>query len=136
MLSLSCFTTLALSQSAEEKSDYLEYSIPDSQEVAKCFQDRILLRQLNEVNKGKIANLEKENELLKKELELKDRVIEIDQKEIASKDRALVAMAEVADRAIKLAETSKPGFMDKLVKEYGPIIIIAIIIVKVILSVF
>jgi hypothetical protein len=43
----------------------------------------------------------------KRESELKDRMIEIKDMEIAAPKRAFEDMKEVSDRALKLAETSK-----------------------------
>jgi len=76
--------------------------------MARRLQDYELVRRLVDVQNQRIANLEKENELLKRENELKDRIIEIDQREIDATRRALNDMKEVADRAVKLAEVSKP----------------------------
>jgi len=90
-------------------------------------QDRTILQQLNKINQQRISNLEKENALLKQEGELKDRIIEIDQKEIAATNRALDQMKEVTDRALKLADSGKPSIWET----YGPIAVIAILIITV-----
>jgi len=63
---------------------------------------------MDQVKDQRIQNLEKEIDLLKRETELKDRIIGIKDMEIQAQKRAFEDMKEVADRAIKLAETSKP----------------------------
>jgi hypothetical protein len=63
---------------------------------------------MDQVKDQRIENLEKEIDLLKREAELKDRIIQIKNMEIQAQQRAFTDMKEVADRAIKLAETSKP----------------------------
>jgi hypothetical protein len=79
--------------------------------LKECDVDRKeleLLREKDKVQEQRVANLEKEIALLKQELELKDRVIAVKDMEIGAQVRAFNDMKEVADRAIKLAETSKP----------------------------
>lgn len=79
--------------------------------LKECDVDRKeleLLREKDKVQEQRVANLEKEITLLKQEIELKDRVIAIKDMEIGAQVRAFNDMKEVADRAIKLAETSKP----------------------------
>ena len=49
-----------------------------------------------------------EESLLKRKSEFKDRIIAIKDMEIAAQKRAFEDMKEVSDRALKLAETSKP----------------------------
>jgi hypothetical protein len=98
--------------------------ISDAQEVAMCLQQRDLLKKAAVVDQQRIANLEKENENLKKELELKDRVIAIEQMEIDATRRALNDMKDVSDRAIKLAESKKSNLWETM----GPLAIVAIII--------
>ena len=101
------FTDLALSQSSEESDDYI-WDLSDTQEVVRRLTDYDLLRELDQIKDQRITNLEKEVELLKREIELKDRIIGIKDMEIQVQKRAFDDMKEVADRAIKLAETSKP----------------------------
>jgi hypothetical protein len=79
--------------------------------LKECDFDRrelILLRDQEQLKDQRITNLEKEIELLKQEVMLKDRIIEIKDMEIVSTRRAFEDMKEISDRAIKLAETSKP----------------------------
>lgn len=67
-----------------------------------------LRKEQDALKDQRIANLEKELELAHKESALKDKMLEIKDQEIASTRRSLENMEKVADRAIKLAETSKP----------------------------
>ncbi len=96
-------------------SQELSFPLIDAQKILKnekeCDFDRkeLELRKQQDILKDqRIANLEKELELAKKEIDLKDRIITIKDMEIQAKDRAFVDMKEVSDRAIKLAEVSKP----------------------------
>jgi len=57
----------------------------------------------------RIANLEKELELAKRENELKDQIIKIKDMEILAQARAIQDLKDISDRAIKLAETAKPS---------------------------
>ena len=103
------YTDWALSQPAREGSDeHIDISVTDAQEVARCLQDRKLLRQLSDVQAQQIENLKREVELLQKESELKDRIIALKDMEIAVQKRVFNDMKEVSDRALKLAEISKP----------------------------
>lgn len=108
MLLSICFINWGYTQSNEGNDDIYCLNLSDTQEVAKCLQDRTILRQLNEVKDQRINNLEKENALLKQESDLKDKVIAINEKEIAATRRALQDMQTVTDRALKLAEIGKP----------------------------
>jgi hypothetical protein len=63
---------------------------------------------MDQLKDQRIANLEKELDLQKREVELKDRIIGIKDMEIQAQARAFQDMKEIADRALKLAETSKP----------------------------
>lgn len=131
MLWLIFFASLALSQPSLTSLDIgprIKFDIPDAMEVAKCFQERQIFKDLDISTQKTIANLEKENDLLRQEIALKDRIHDIDQREIESKDRAVKAMSEVADRAIKLAEVKKPSSM---IETWGPLAAIAIIVVTI-----
>lgn len=102
------FAGLASAQPIESSDDYICQSIPDSQELVRRLTDYEILREMDQVKDQRIQNLEKEIDLLKRESELKDRIIQIKDMEIQAQQRAFEDMKEVADRAIKLAETSKP----------------------------
>jgi len=98
---------LASSQSTEESDDYI-WDLSDTQEVVRRLSDYELLREMDQVKDQRISNLEKELELQRRENELKDRIIGIKDMEIQAQKRAFEDMKEVSDRALKLAETSKP----------------------------
>jgi hypothetical protein len=93
----------------------LDIGLGDLQEIDKCFQEREILQKMDEEKGKTITELkksleiaEKELELERKENELNQRIIEIQKREIEAERRATEAMTQVADRALKLAETSKP----------------------------
>ncbi len=76
-------------------------------------QEYEVLKEMDKAKDKRIRNLEKELAIAQKELELERRENELNQKiqevmkqEIAAKDRAFQDMKEIADRSIKLAETS------------------------------
>lgn len=103
------YAKTALSQSTEGSgNDLYCIDLPDIQAVARCFADRDLLRELVKAKDQQIQNLQKENDILKRELELQAKISEVDQREIASTRRALNDMKEVTDRSLKLAEIGKP----------------------------
>lgn len=102
------FAGLASAQPIESGDDYICQSISDTQELVRRLTDYELLREMDRIKDQRISNLEKELELQKRENELKDRIIAIKDMEIQAQQRAFTDMKEVADRAIKLAETSKP----------------------------
>ena len=80
--------------------------------LKECDLDRReleLRKEQDALKDQRIANLEKELALAQQEIVLKDRVHEIDEMEITATRRALADMTQVADRAIKLAETNKPS---------------------------
>jgi hypothetical protein len=99
---------LASAQPTESSDDYICVSIPDAQEVVRRLSDYDILREMDQVKDQRISNLEKEIDLQKRENELKDRIIGIKDMEIEAQKRAFDDMKEVTDRALKLAETSKP----------------------------
>jgi len=93
----------------------LDIGLRDLQEVDRCFQERDLLKEIDREKDKTIAELKKSLELVQKDLDLErkendlnERIIKIQEREIAGINRNFEQMEEVADRAIKLAETSKP----------------------------
>lgn len=93
----------------------LDIGLQDLQEVDRCFQERDLLREIDQEKdktivelKKSLALAEKALDLERKENDLSQRIIKVQEREIAAERRATEAMTAVADRAIKLAETSKP----------------------------
>jgi len=102
------FAGWASAQQSESSDDYICVSLSDSQELVRRLADYDILREMDQLKDQRIANLEKELELQKRENELKDRIIGIKDMEIQAQKRAFDDMKEVSDRALKLAETSKP----------------------------
>ena len=102
------FAGWASAQQSESSDDYICFSLSDSQDLVRRLTDYDILREMDQVKDQRIANLEKELELQKRENELKDRIIGIKDMEIQAQKRAFEDMKEVTDRALKLAETSKP----------------------------
>ena len=93
----------------------LDIGLRDLQEVDRCFQERDLLREIDQEKDKTIAELKKSLGLVQKDLDLErkendlnERIIKVQEREIAGINRNFEQMKEVADRAIKLAETSKP----------------------------
>jgi t-SNARE complex subunit (syntaxin) len=111
------------------------FPFDDSQRILRnekeCDLDRreLELRKQQDILKDqRIANLEKELGLIKQELVLKDKMGEIKDMEILATRRALADMEKVTDRSLKLAETGKPK---NIWETYGPLAIIAIIVVTI-----
>jgi len=93
----------------------LDIGLRDLQEVDRCFQERDLLREIDQEKEKTIAELKKSLDLIQKDLDLErkendlnERIMKIQEREIAGINRNFEQMKMVADRAIKLAETSKP----------------------------
>ena len=82
---------------------------------------------MEEVYKGQIVNLEEKLHLKEEEGKIKDKMLALKDQELVMKDKAFKDMTDVADRAIKLAETKKSSIWEM----YGPIAVIAIIIVTI-----
>lgn len=121
------YTNLALSQSDEK-----HISIDDLKEVHKVFQDREILKELNASKDKTIAELEKalalerkSNELNAREIELQNRIIAIKDMEIGATRRALKDMETVAEKSLKLAETSKPKSNWQLMGLIGAVVFVA-----------
>jgi hypothetical protein len=99
---------VASAQPTDASDDYICQSISDSQGLVRRLADYDILREMDLLKDQRIANLEKELDLQKREVELKDRIIGIKDMEIQAQKRAFDDMKEISDRALKLAETSKP----------------------------
>lgn len=67
-----------------------------------------LLRVQLTLKDQRITQLEKENDLLKQEQAINQRIIAVKDMEIEVHKKAFESMKEVSDRALKLAETGKP----------------------------
>lgn len=107
----------------------------DLQEIDRCFQEREILQKLTAEQVRTISELERSlalekrsNELSQRELELKDKMLAIKDQEIAAVNRSFGQMKEVADRAIKLAETVKPKSNWELLGAFGLVAIIITVI--------
>lgn len=107
-VSLASLSASALAQPIDAKDDLVCTELPDSKELVRRLKDYEILREMDKVKDQRIANLEKELELTRRESELKDRVIAIKDMEIRVHQQAFDRMKEVSDRAMKLAEVSKP----------------------------
>jgi mevalonate kinase len=70
--------------------------------------DYQLILELVEAQKQEIVGLKKDLEFAEREKKLQEKVIELKDREIEIMNRSFDQMKEIADRAIKLAETSKP----------------------------
>ena len=107
-------TSSAFAQSVGT-DDYLDIGLPDSQEILRRLKDYELLRQMDKEKdktienlEGQIANLNRVRELDKRETEIYQKMLELKEKEIAGINKNFDQMKEIADRATKLAEVSKP----------------------------
>ncbi|MCJ7747914.1 MAG: hypothetical protein MUP27_09225 [Desulfobacterales bacterium] len=116
-------------------SQELSFPLSDIQKILRnekeCDLDRReldLRRQQDALKDQRIINLEKELDLAKQEIVLKDKIGEIKDMESVATRRALADMTQVADRAIKLAETVKPKSVWEI---WGPLGIIAVIVVTI-----
>jgi len=116
-------------------SQELSFPLSDTQKILRnekeCDIDRReleLRRQQDALKDQRIANLEKELDLAKQEIVLKDKISEIKDMEIVATRRALMDMTQVADRSLKLAETSKPKSNWELLGGLGLVAIIVTVI--------
>jgi hypothetical protein len=89
--------------------------LSDLKEWDKQAQEYPIMKKLIDDQGKTIQELEKSlaieirnNDLNQRELNLKDQIIGLKDQEIAATNRALAQMKDVTDRAIKLAEISKP----------------------------
>jgi ElaB/YqjD/DUF883 family membrane-anchored ribosome-binding protein len=128
------FTNSASSQSSVVPIDPI--SIEDLKEIDRAFQERAILKNLVAEQTKTIAELEKslaiaqkERDLEKRENELNLRIIAIKDQEIAGLNRNFDQMKEVADRAIKLAETSRPSSNWQLIGLAAAVVFVAGLVV-------
>ncbi len=108
--------------------------LKDLREMDRRLQDYEILQEINKAKDERIANLEKDVFAAQKELEIERRDNEISRKMIALQEKEIEMqkenfnqMKEVADRAIKLAETKKSSIWET----YGPLAVIAVIVVTI-----
>ena len=93
----------------------VEIDLPGLQTIDQCLQEQPIIedlvkKQIETIEKlqSTLNDTKRELELEKRENELNQRMLDIKDKEIAGINRNFEQMKEVADRAIKLAETAKP----------------------------
>lgn len=104
-------TKPVLSQSVDVEPINLE----DLKQIDKIAQEYPILKKLVESQKETIGKLEsslvdekKNNELNQREIYLQGKMLELKDQELAIERRANERLKEITDRAIKLAEISKP----------------------------
>lgn len=110
----------------------LEIELQDLREIDHRLQELDLLRLKSKEQEKTIGELEKSltiekrtNELNERELYLQKKIIEVKDMEIQALNRNFDQMKEVADRAIKLAETVKPKSNWQLLGLIGVIAFVA-----------
>ena len=104
------------SNESEDPDILVELKFRELREIDKQTQEYPILKSLIEEQKTQIAELKKALEDTRKtvgldsrEIELLNQKIQLMQQALDMKDKAFNDMKDVADRAIKLAETSKPS---------------------------
>lgn len=103
----------AMAQS--EESVKIEIPLQKFMQMDKALQEYPILREMNSEKDKAIVELQnsltlqkKTNELNEREIDLQKRINDVQKMEIEAQKRAFTDMKEVADRAIKLVEVSKP----------------------------
>lgn len=102
-------------ENAFPQSVKFSLDVPEVKEWYKQSEEYPILKNLVESQSKTISELEKSlalekrtNELNERELYLQKQIIEVKNMEIQGLNRNFDQMKEIADRAIKLAETVKP----------------------------
>lgn len=93
----------------EALSQQICFDQDDAQKLYRVVEEHSLLKQQVDVLKERVANLEKERELIQRELNLKDKLLEVEQQRTNIYKEAFEKEKELTDRALKLAEQSKKG---------------------------
>ncbi len=114
---LTLFTNLALAQQSTGTAPSVLNEFPDTAEILRRLTDYDYLKQMEPIYQQRIANLEKELALKQQECDLKDKELAIKDQAIKQKDENFAQMKDIADRAIKLAETKKSSIWET----YGPL---------------
>jgi hypothetical protein len=98
-----------------EESVKIEIPLSKFMEMDKALQAYPLLKEIKEKQDKTVAELQnslaiekKTNELNEREIDLLKRINEVDKREIESQKRTIQDFKDISDRAIKLAEVSKP----------------------------
>ena len=107
-----------------EDTELYGFDLESTQRVLKNDQENPVLKQQIEVLKQTLENKNREIANLEKQIELEQRLTEIEKRRADATEQALKQMSEVADRAIKLAEVSKPK--SKTLEVIEKIILIAV----------
>ncbi len=102
------FTSSALSQSTAGSDDLYCGEKYDEQGILRDLIDHQLTLQVIEAQKQEIAGLKRELDLAEREKQLQGKIIELKDKEIEILNRSFDQMKEISDRALQLAETSRP----------------------------
>lgn len=105
-LCLALLTIFPINSRSEDSS--LCFDLEDSQKLFLCIEKEPILQEKILVLEQRIKNLEKENELLKRNDELQGKLIELTERERDIYKNAFDREKDLTDRALKLAETSKP----------------------------
>ncbi len=109
------FSSLISIEWVMAQSVVIEIPLEKLKELDRVLQEYVILKQMVTEKNNTIFELEKSLSLFQKELdiekkenEINQKMLDIKDKEIAGINRNFDQMKEVADRAIKLAEISKP----------------------------
>ena len=78
--------------------------------------------------KDKVKNLEKEKELMQRELDLKDKLIEIEQHQANVYKEAFEKEKELTDRALKLADQAEKKNKWQTIGIIGSIVAIIVLV--------
>jgi len=90
-------------------------------------EENPILREQVGILQQKISNLEKENELLRREKDLQEKLSLLAQRETEIYRAAFEKEKDLTDRALKLSEKKDRG----LFETWGPVGLIAIIVVTI-----
>ena len=80
----------------------------DAQKLLKTEEEAPLKDQKISLLEARIANLEKENDLLKQQAAIQEKLTELAKREAEVYQTAFEKEKELTDRALKLAEVGKP----------------------------
>ena len=100
--------TLWPKDSRSEDTPLLCFQGNDAQKLLKTEEEAPLKDQKISLLEARIANLEKENDLLKQQAAIQEKLTELAKKETEVYQTAFEKEKELTDRALKLAEVGKP----------------------------
>lgn len=103
------------------------FDLNDERTLAKMIEENPILREQVGILQQKISNLEKENELLRREKDLQEKLSLLAQRETEIYRAAFEKEKDLTDRALKLSEKKDRG----LFETWGPVGLIAIIVVTI-----